>query len=68
MDESGDLTGVEILFLSTSSGIRGMIVFYEGYWNEPVFTPLALSKIEMNGKKNPGLQRRRRMALPATIC
>jgi len=46
-NESGDLTGVEIRFLSTSRGTEGMIVFYSDYWDEPTFTPLAVSQIKM---------------------
>jgi hypothetical protein len=49
-DEGGDLVGVDIRFFSTSTGMTGMIIFYEGYWDEPVYTPLALSKIEMDGR------------------
>jgi hypothetical protein len=48
VNESGDLIGVDIRFFSTSQGMKGMIVFYEGYWDEPTFTPLALSQIEIN--------------------
>ena len=45
--EGGDPTGVDIRFFSTSKGTEGMITFYEGYWDEPVDTPLALSQIEV---------------------
>jgi hypothetical protein len=45
--EGGDLTGVEIYFFSTPEGTQGMITFYEGYWREPVDTPLLLSEIEI---------------------
>jgi hypothetical protein len=46
-DEGGDLVGFDIRFFSTSKGTQGMIVFYEDSWDEPVYTPLALSQIEM---------------------
>jgi hypothetical protein len=46
-NESGDLTGVDIRFFSTNKGTTGMIVFYEDYWDEPTFTPLALSQVEV---------------------
>jgi len=48
VNESGDLIGVDIRIFSTDKGAQGMIVFYEGYWDEPVDTPLALSQIKMN--------------------
>ncbi len=48
VNESGDLIGVDIRFFSTSRGTQGMIVFYEGYWDEPVDMPLALSQIKMD--------------------
>jgi hypothetical protein len=44
--EGGDFTGADIRFFSTGMGMTGMIVFYESYWGEPTFTPIALSKIE----------------------
>lgn len=44
--EGGDFTGVDIRFFSTGTGTTGLIVFYESYWGEPTFTPLALSRIE----------------------
>ena len=44
--EGGDVTGVDVRFFSTSTRTTGMIVFYESYWGEPTFTPLALSRIE----------------------
>ena len=44
--EGGDFTGVDIRFFSTGTGTTGMIVFYESYWGEPTFTPLALSGVE----------------------
>ena len=44
--EGGDFTGVDIRFFSVGTGMTGMIVFYESYWGEPTFTPLALSRIE----------------------
>ena len=47
VSEGGDPTGVDIRFFSTSKGTEGMITFYEGYWDEPVDTPLALSQIEV---------------------
>lgn len=46
-NESGDLTGVDLRFFSTNKGTTGMIVFYEDYWDEPTFTPLALSQIDV---------------------
>jgi hypothetical protein len=45
--EGGDPTGVDIRFFSTNKGTAGMITFHEGYWDEPVDTPLALSQIEV---------------------
>lgn len=45
--EGGDPTGVDIRFFSTGNGFEGMITFYEGYWDEPIDTPLALSLIEV---------------------
>jgi len=44
--EGGDLTGVDIRFFSTNTGTTGMIVFYESYWGESTFTPLAFSRVE----------------------
>lgn len=44
--EGGDFTGVDIRFFSTNTGTTGMIVFYESYWGEPTFTPLAFSRVE----------------------
>lgn len=44
--EGGDFTGVDIRFFSTHKGTTGMIVFYESYWGEPTFTPLAFSQVE----------------------
>ncbi|WP_263357973.1 hypothetical protein [Acidicapsa ligni] len=49
-NEGGDLTGVDIRFFSTGKGTEGMITFHEGYWDEPVNTPLVLSQIEMDKK------------------
>jgi hypothetical protein len=46
--EGGDFTGVDIRLFSVGTGTTGMIVFYESYWGEPTFTPLALSQIEMS--------------------
>jgi hypothetical protein len=44
--EGGDFTGVDIRFFSKDTGTTGMIVFYESYWGEPTFTPLAFSRVE----------------------
>ncbi len=44
-NEGGDRTGVDIRFLSTSRGTSGIMVFYEGYWSEPTYTPLLLSNV-----------------------
>jgi len=46
--EGGDQTGVDIQFLPTDGGTTGMIVFYESYWSEPTFTPLALSQVTVD--------------------
>jgi len=46
--EGGDQTGTDIRFLSTGTDTTGMIVFYESYWGEPTFTPLALSEVAMD--------------------
>jgi hypothetical protein len=44
--EGGDLNGVDARFFSTSEGTKGMIVFYGDSWDEPLYTPLALTQIE----------------------
>lgn len=47
--DGGDPTGVDIRFLSTKNGTVGMITFYAGLWDEPMFTPLVLTNIQRNG-------------------
>ena len=49
-DGGGDLVGVDIRFFSTTTGTKGMIVFYDDYFGGPSFTPLALSHIEMDNQ------------------
>jgi hypothetical protein len=44
--EGGDFTGVDVRFFSTRKGTTGMVVFYESYWGESTFTPLAFSQVE----------------------
>ena len=44
-DEGGDLVGVDIRLLATPKGMRGVMVFYDDSWGEPLFSPLALSGV-----------------------
>jgi hypothetical protein len=46
--EGGDQTGTDIRFFSTGTATTGMIVFYESYWGEPTFTPLAFSQVTLD--------------------
>jgi hypothetical protein len=48
-NEGGDPTGVDIRFFPLKHGTAGMITFYAGYWDEPMFAPLVLSNIEKKG-------------------
>jgi len=48
--EGGDRTGADVRLFSTAGGSAGLIIFYESYWGEPTFTPLALSHISTNKK------------------
>ena len=44
-EKGGDQTGVDVRLFSTKGEPAGMIIFYESYWGEPTFIPLALSHV-----------------------
>jgi hypothetical protein len=45
IQETGDLKGAELLIFRSNRQLAGLIVFYEGYWGEPVFVGIPLSEI-----------------------
>lgn len=48
-EEGGDVVGADLRILWTENGTAGMVVFYESYWGEPTFIPLAMSNIKKHG-------------------
>jgi hypothetical protein len=48
VEEGGDMVGAELWLIRTLDGPAGMIVFYEGYWGEPVRVPLAMSGVSVH--------------------
>jgi hypothetical protein len=42
VEETGDLVGSELFIFHTGGHPSGIIIFYEGYWDEPVYASLPL--------------------------
>lgn len=46
-EEAGDLLGMDLRFFATDSGNKGVITFYEGYWDEPIMVTMAITDVKV---------------------